>query len=221
MRYQKQERNFGSNNRERRKREELKEKIDEKRYIFGDDAIAVRRFFGELLLGADDKYASVEVYLNWLVVALQAHRKLEVGLDTLSVDEVTSLEKDILSENDIDLQMTRSGGAGGQNVQKNDTAVLASHSLSGFSTRNENERSQPQNKQEAKKVLWDKIWGHLELVNKVLNPNLSIKKEVERVLGYAAYEKLSNERKQKLENVLKKDFDKGLVLKPVPRSGKK
>lgn len=221
MRYQKPERSFGSDSREKRKRRELKEKIDENRYIFGEDALVVRKFFGELLSGADDEYTNVEFYLNWLVDALQAYRKLEQGLDALSVDEVTSLEKNILSEVNIELQMTRSGGAGGQNVQKNDTAVIATHSLSGFSTRNENERSQPQNKQEAKMVLWDKVWEHLELVNKVVNPNLNIKKEVERIVGYAAYEKLSNEEKQKLENVLKKRFDKGLKLKPIPRGGVK
>lgn len=58
-----------------------------------------------------------------------------------------------IEEKDIQYEVSRSGGAGGQNVNKVETAVRATHLPTGVSVRCEDERSQSQNKTRAKERL--------------------------------------------------------------------
>ena len=89
------------------------------------------------------------------------------------VDDVGAVEMD---EEEIEVSFAKSGGAGGQNVNKRETAVRMTHVPTNISVHVSSERSQQQNREKARALLAGKVFAFREEQHKRELKGLSVEK---------------------------------------------
>ena len=84
--------------------------------------------------------------------------KRQTSFVLVNVDPEIEQTEFTLDESELDITFTKSSGAGGQNVNKRDTAVRIVHSETGLSVHVSAERSQYQNKERALALIRSKLF---------------------------------------------------------------
>lgn len=88
--------------------------------------------------------------------------RVHTSTASVAILPIRKKSKIVLNPADLEIETSRSGGKGGQNVNKVETAVRIIHKPTGFDVRSTAQRSQIKNKETALAILTAKVEQHFE-----------------------------------------------------------
>ena len=91
------------------------------------------------------------------VPATEKSGRIHTSTASVAILPIRKKSKININPADIDMEFSRAGGAGGQNVNKVESAVRVVHRPTGIDARSQSERSQAQNREQAMAVLMAKL----------------------------------------------------------------
>ncbi|MBV9349809.1 MAG: PCRF domain-containing protein [Patescibacteria group bacterium] len=83
--------------------------------------------------------------------------RIHTSTASVAILPIRKFPKIEINPSDIEMEFSRSGGAGGQNVNKVETAVRLIHKPTGIDVRSQSERSQKANREKAMQILAAKL----------------------------------------------------------------
>src|SRR3990167_3637244 len=91
------------------------------------------------------------------IPATEKQGRIHTSTASVAILPIYKRTKIEINPSDLEIETSRSGGAGGQNVNKGETAVRIVHKPTGIDVKCTSERSQAQNKEKAMKLLVSRI----------------------------------------------------------------
>jgi peptide chain release factor 1 len=91
------------------------------------------------------------------VPATEKNGRIHTSTASVAALPLRAYTKFEMNPSDLEMEFSRSGGAGGQNVNKVETAVRLVHKPTGIDVRSSSERSQKANREKAMEILYAKL----------------------------------------------------------------